>query len=175
MVTAIPEALSEIAVEAGGYGADIGGSNSGVVRQTMRTGGNEMVGSARIESGYYGHSDLTATISGPAVPVKYFLALRQKHEDDSSPTFYTGFTIDTDDDGVADALPSYESGVTPDGDTISVAFDPDKGIKSRWSDDLSLNGTALIDLGGSTLFLDYVNQIKESQISGFQHETCNPN
>ena len=39
-VSAIPEALAEIAVEAGGYGAHVGAANSGVVRQTLRTGGN---------------------------------------------------------------------------------------------------------------------------------------
>ena len=149
LVTAIPEALSEIALEAGGYGADVGGSNSGVVRQTLKTGGSDFSASARMESGSYGYNDLTATVSGPAGPVKYFLAVRKKHEDDYDPTFYTGFDIDMDGDGDADVLPSYESGVTPDGDSIKVSFKPDKGIESRWSDDLSLNGTALIDLGGA--------------------------
>ena len=35
-ISAIPEALAEISVEAGGYGAHVGGANSGVVRQTLR-------------------------------------------------------------------------------------------------------------------------------------------
>ncbi|MDP6853533.1 MAG: TonB-dependent receptor [Candidatus Marinimicrobia bacterium] len=153
MVSAIPEALSELKIEAGGYGADVGGANSGVVRQTLRTGSSEFSGSVRAEKGDFGHQDLTATLSGPAGPVKYFVAVSKKHEDDWNPTFYDGFTIDLDKDGVADMLPSYESGVTPDGDTIQVTFDPDAGIKNRWSDDFELNSTALLDLGAFNLRL----------------------
>ena len=141
LVSAIPEALSEIAVEAGGYGADVGGANSGVIRQTMRTGGSTFAGTARYETGDFGYKDITATVGGPAGPIKYFIAVRNQHEDDWDPTFYDGFTI-----AEGELLPSYESGVTADGDYISVAFDPDAGINSRWSDDLSVNATALMDL-----------------------------
>ena len=146
MMSAIPEALSEIAVEAGGYGADVGGGNSGVIRQTMRTGGSNFSGTGRLESGDYGHQDITATAGGPLGPVKYFLAIRKEHKDDYDPTFYDGFSIEN-----GALLPSYESGVTADGDSIAVVFDPESGIKSRWSDDLSLNSTALLDLGALNL------------------------
>ena len=147
MMSAIPEALSELKVEAGGYGADVGGANSGIVRQTLKTGGSELVGTARFETGDYGHQDLSATVGGPIGPVKYFVAVSKKHEDDWDPSYYEGFTTDIDGDGVADLLPSYESGVTADGDSVQISFDPDKGIASRWSDDIEFNGTALIDLG----------------------------
>ncbi|MBC8216306.1 MAG: carboxypeptidase regulatory-like domain-containing protein, partial [Candidatus Marinimicrobia bacterium] len=93
LVSAIPEALSEIAVEAGGYGADVGGANSGVIRQTMRTGGSKFAGTARFETGDFGYKDMTATVGGPAGPIKYFIAVRNQHEDDWDPTFYDGFTI----------------------------------------------------------------------------------
>ncbi len=142
MMSAIPEALSEIAVEAGGYGADVGGGNSGVIRQTMRTGGSNFSGTGRFENGDYGHQDITATAGGPLGPVKYFLAIRKEHEDDYDPTFYDGFSIEN-----GALLPSYIAGVTADGDSVSVVFDPEAGIKSRWSDDLSVNSTALLDLG----------------------------
>ena len=148
MMSAIPEALSEIAVEAGGYGADVGGGNSGVIRQTMRTGGSNFSGTGRFESGDYGHQDITATASGPLGPVKYFLAIRKEREDDYDPTFYDGFSIEN-----GALLPSYVAGVTPDGDSVSVVFDPEAGIKSRWSEDLSVNSTALLDLGTMNLRL----------------------
>ena len=147
MMSAIPEALSELKVEAGGYGADVGGANSGIIRQTLKTGGSTLEGNARFEAGDYGHQDLAATLSGPVGPIKIFGAIRKTHKDDWNPSYYKGFIIDGDMDGDADLLPSYESGVTLDGDSISIAFDPDKGISSRWSDDLEFNGTALIDLG----------------------------
>ena len=64
-VSAIPEALAEISVESGGFGAHIGGANSGVVRQTLKTGGNEVMGSARFETGDYGHTCLLYTSPSP--------------------------------------------------------------------------------------------------------------
>ena len=57
--------------------------------------------------------------------------------------------IDMDEDGVADHLASYESGVTPDGDTIQVHFKTDDGasVPHRAQDNLQVNGTATMDLG----------------------------
>mgnify|MGYP001958286098 FL=1 len=93
-LSAIPEALAEITVEAGGFGAHVGGANSGVVRQTMRTGGSEVSGSARVETGDYGHQDITATVGGPLGPVKFFGAVRSSKVDDWNPSFYQDFKID---------------------------------------------------------------------------------
>ena len=42
----------------------------------MRTGGNDFGGNVCFETGDYGHQDLTATLGGPAGPVKFFAALR---------------------------------------------------------------------------------------------------
>ena len=68
-IAAIPEALAEISVEAGGYGAHIGGANSGVVRQVLKTGSDNFNGSVRFESGDYGYQDLTATASALLVKI----------------------------------------------------------------------------------------------------------
>ncbi len=165
LISAIPEALSEVAVEAGGYGAQFGGANSGVIRQTLRTGGNQLGVTARAESGDYGYQDLTATIGGPAGPVKYFVAVRKKHEDDWTPKFWNGFEIDADKDGVADLMPSSVSGVTPDGDSIAVVFKPEDGIASNWSDDLILNGTALVELGAVNLRFSNVFEKSEWMVN----------
>ena len=165
-LSAIPEALAEITVEAGGYGAHVGGANSGVVRQTMRTGGNDFGGNVRFETGDYGHQDLTATLGGPAGPVKFFAALRSSHVDDWNPTFYEDFKIDLDGDGEADMLDSYVSGVTPDGDQIMVDFNTDGGkkVKHRSEDNLQFNGTATTDLGPLNVRLSAVvdNRTAES-------------
>ena len=159
MASAIPEALAEIAVEAGGYGAHIGGANSGVIRQTLRTGGNSLGGSARYELGDYGHQDITATFSGPLGPVKFFGAVRQTHTDDHSPAFYTDFDIN---DGAK--MASYQSGVTADGDSISVVFAGDNdGIGHRAQDDLDINATATMDMGPLNIRYSFVNNSSEWQ------------
>ncbi len=165
-VSAIPEALAEISVEAGGYGAHVGGANSGVVRQTMRTGGNEIGGNVRFETGDFGYQDVTATLGGPVGPVKFFGAVRQSHTDDSNPSFFTDFKIDLDGDGNADELNSYIQGVVLDGDTKTIDFSTDNGkkIDHRKRDNLQVNGTATMDLGPINLRLSGVldNQSGES-------------
>jgi len=165
-VSAIPEALAEISVEAGGYGAHVGGANSGVVRQTMRTGGNEIGGNVRFETGDFGYQDVTATLGGPVGPVKFFGAVRQSHTDDSNPSFFTDFMIDLDGDGNADELNSYVQGVVLDGDTKKIDFSTDDGTKidHRKRDNLQVNGTATMDLGPINLRLSGVidNQSGES-------------
>jgi hypothetical protein len=157
-VSAIPEALAEISVEAGGYGAHVGGANSGVVRQTMRTGGNEIGGNVRFETGDFGYQDVTATLGGPVGPVKFFGAVRQSHTDDSNPSFFTDFMIDLDGDGNADELNSYVQGVVLDGDTKKIDFSTDDGTKidHRKRDNLQVNGTATMDLGPINLRLSGV-------------------
>jgi hypothetical protein len=115
----------------------------------MRTGGSKISGNARIETGDYGHQDITATIGGPAGPIKYFAAVRSSKVDDWNPSFYQDFKIDIDGDGAADLLDSYQSGVTADGDQISVDFDTEDGkkIAHRAEENLQVNGTATMDFG----------------------------
>ena len=143
-ISAIPEALAEISVEAGGYGAHVGGANSGVVRQTLRTGGNEFGGNVRYENGDYGLTDITATLGGPAGPIKFFAAVRSKHVDDHSPTYYTDFSIN---DG--EALVSKVAGQTEDGEEIPIVFESGgkNGVQHRAQDIMQVNGTVTMDLG----------------------------
>ena len=144
-VSAIPEALAEISVESGGFGAHIGGANSGVVRQTLKTGGNEVMGSARFETGDYGHTDLTATVGVPiGDKIKTFIALRSTHADDWDPTYYTDFQIN---DG--QALESTVSGSTPDGESVIIDFNSGgkDGVAHRAQDILQINATGTVDLG----------------------------
>ena len=153
-VSAIPEALAEISVESGGFGAHIGGANSGVVRQTLRTGGNEVMGSARFETGDYGHTDLTATVGVPiGDKIKTFIALRSNHVDDWDPTYYTDFSINN-----GQKLESTVSGSTPDGDSVQVVFNSGgkDGVAHRSQDVLQINATGTVDLGPLNLRLSAV-------------------
>ena len=153
-VSAIPEALAEISVESGGFGAHIGGANSGVVRQTLRTGGNEVAGTVRFETGDYGHTDLTATVGVPIGDnVKTFIALRSNHVDDWNPTYYTDFQIN---DG--QPLESTVSGSTPDGEQVVIDFKSGgkDGVAHRAQDILQINATGTVDLGPLNLRLSAV-------------------
>ncbi len=168
-IVAIPEALAEISVEAGGYGAHIGGANSGVVRQVLRTGSDVFNGSVRFENGDYGYQDLTATASAPiGENIKTFFAIRSTHTDDHSPTYLTDFSIN---DGRA--LKSTASGVTPDGESVSVVFDSGgkDGVQHRANDDIQINGTLTLDFGPLNFRLSAIidNRIRESNALPIYH------
>ena len=83
----------------------------------MKTGSNEVGGDVRFETGDYGLTDLTATVSVPVGPVKTFIAITQNKVDDWDPTYYTDFEINN-----GEAMPSAVSGVTPDGESV-IKFD----------------------------------------------------
>ena len=153
-VSAIPEALAEISVESGGYGAHIGGANSGVVRQTLKTGGSEVGGTVRFETGDYGYTDLTATVGVPiGNNIRTFVALRSNHTDDHTPTYWTDFEIN---DG--EPMESTVSGNAPDGESVAIVFDSGgkNGIPHRKRDILQINATGTVDLGALNLRLSAV-------------------
>ena len=153
-VSAIPEALAEISVESGGYGAHIGGANSGVVRQTLKTGGSEVGGTVRFETGDYGYTDLTATVGVPiGDKIRTFVALRSNHVDDHTPTYYTDFSIN---DG--QPMESTVSGNAPDGESVAIVFDSGgkNGVAHRKRDILQINATGTVDLGPLNLRLSAV-------------------
>ena len=162
--SAIPEALAEISVEAGGYGAHIGGANSGVIRQTLRTGANEVSGDVRFETGDYGMQNLTATVNVPVGNnIKTFVAISSNHMDDYDPTYYTDFEINN-----GEALPSAVSGVTPDGESIAIKFDSNgsKGINHRSRDLMKINATAVADFGPLNIRLSGVSDNANWEFNG---------
>ena len=75
VVAVIPEALQETQVFAGGYAANKGGANGGIVQQTLRTGGETISASAQYEGDQladsfndtysYGDKEAVVTVGGP--------------------------------------------------------------------------------------------------------------
>ncbi|MEK9135539.1 MAG: TonB-dependent receptor, partial [Bacteroidota bacterium] len=107
-INIVPEALEEFQVEAGGYNAEYGGANAGIVRQQLRTGGNSYKASLRVETdnfsdrgkkflgGYtYGYSDYALTFGGPIIQdkIKFFLAGQNTFQADPTATFWDGGTF----------------------------------------------------------------------------------
>ena len=106
----IPEALEEAQIQAGGYNAEYGGANAGIITQTLRSGTNtwhlrfqaeadqwpgQKLGEKRFDTFSYGYSDLVATISGPLLKnrVRFFVAGERRHFDDSRRVFWTGVDL----------------------------------------------------------------------------------
>jgi hypothetical protein len=82
-ITVVQEGIEEIQLQAGGYTAELGGSNSGIVKTQLRTGGSEYKGSLLYETDDFakpgekflgttnqGYRNIVATVSGPVPMVK---------------------------------------------------------------------------------------------------------
>lgn len=105
LINIVPEALEEFQVQAGGYNAEYGGSNAGIVRQQLKTGGSSYKASLRAETdnlkargekflgGYsYGYSNYALTFGGPIVQdkIKFFLAGENTFQGDPTTAFWDG-------------------------------------------------------------------------------------
>jgi len=109
LVNIIPDALEEFQVQAGGYNAEFGGANSGIVRTTLRSGtpdykltlqgetDNFFVdpGQKFLDTYSWGYSDYTLTASGP-VPatnkkLKFFGAAQNTYYANRTVRYWNGF------------------------------------------------------------------------------------
>jgi len=131
LTTVIPEALEEVQVQAGGYTAEYGGANAGIVSQTLKAGSSDYNASLRVEtdnftgqneerlSTYsYGYSDYVVTLSGPLFSdqIKFFAAGENQFDRDWRSVFWPGFRFENLPDANADDI-SRTNGFP---DTVSV-------------------------------------------------------
>jgi outer membrane receptor for ferrienterochelin and colicin len=114
-VTIPQDAVEEIQVQAGGYTAEFGGANAGIIRTQLRSGGPQIKASLQyltdnwtfksrdkrydgvknLGTYSYGFNDITGSISGPLVGdhVKFFALVENTSQADRTPTFYPGFNF----------------------------------------------------------------------------------
>ena len=152
----IDEAIEEIQVLAGGFTADLGGANSGVVKTKLRTGtpnfkasidyrvdgfGSPEEGKKMLDTYGYGHQTGILTLSGPLLTRKatFFLAGEYRNRDDRQKRFSEGF--DFSDFNLVDKNPSNTVH-----DTISTFAYPDGFTPKQNDERYSLNGTLTLDL-----------------------------
>jgi TonB-dependent receptor-like protein/carboxypeptidase-like protein len=177
-VLLIPEAVEEVQIQAGGYNAEYGGANAGIIRQQLRSGTSGIklsysgetdrfaqVGSKSLDSYSYGYWDHVLTLSGPIVgdKLKIFAAGENQFFRDPTPTFWTGFEFPNVD--FPAALVDGPGGGRP-GDTLYAGFGvpassinsrygairvPEGVIPGRMQNRWSLNGTVSLDLSPVTV------------------------
>ena len=135
-MTIIHDAIEEIQVFAGGYTADMGNANSGIIKTEIKSGGSKLSGSIegrtdgfrdpalgkKVLGTYnYGHNSVIASLGGPlGEKVKFFIAGQYDGEKDSEVRFSEGFNFtglvnnnpnDADNQDVIDMV--YPDGFTP--------------------------------------------------------------
>jgi len=114
-VTLVQDAVEEIQVQAGGYNAEFGGANSGIIQQQLKTGTadwkaslnyttdnlgfksrSKIFDSEKVLGSYlYGYNEATATLSGPIVDerFKFFGLFNYLFNRDQNPQPYPGIDL----------------------------------------------------------------------------------
>lgn len=113
-VTLVQDALEEIQVQAGGYNAEFGGANSGIIRQQIKSGTPEFKatvefitdnflqgfdfkynGEKNLGTYNWGYNEATATLSGPIYGnmIKFFGLFNYNFVRDRNPQPYPGINL----------------------------------------------------------------------------------
>jgi len=113
-VTLVQDALEEIQVQAGGYTAEFGGANSGIIKQQIKSGTSDFKASVEYVTdnflqgfnfenngektlGTYnwGYSEFIGTLSGPILgnSIKFFGLINYNKIEDQNPQPYPGFDL----------------------------------------------------------------------------------
>jgi hypothetical protein len=194
VIAVIPEALEETQVLLGGYSADKGGANGGIVQQTLRTGGSELSASLQYEGDQlassfndtysYGDQDIVGTIGGPLYwdNVRFFVAGNYRETDNSNPIFWEGANLNYSSQGglcedisAADCHAPVDDNSRPEiPDTADKALSWEDGELpgvGRPREELRLNGTLTFDFDPLRLRVSGVQTTVERRDNDLPTET----
>ena len=169
-VSVTAEAVEQVQVQAGGFNAEYGGANAGLVQTQLRTGGADRWNASLIaESDHYtafntsalggnsyGYSDFTGTLGGPVPGFGNKLRLFGSIQN----TFYRDPTVEanvggvrtgwnfTGANGIPTAVtltPAHPTAATAKSDTLNLSL-PTGTAQGGGDNNWVMSGTALLDL-----------------------------
>ncbi len=153
-VSVVQEGVEEIQLQAGGYTAEYGGSNSGIVRTSVRTGGSEYKASFGLESDDFakpgkeflgttsqGYRNVVATLGGPIPGVeklRFFVLYQNNFVRQRQLTWLTPFDFSLTEDS---------QGSHPEGSPLPGAVSlKENYLPKSWEDQHQVQGTLQADL-----------------------------
>lgn len=126
LVTVTTDALQEVLIQAGGYTAEFGNANAGIVSSEFKTGTNQYKFSLRAETDNfgnypgdkflgtysYGYSDYVLTVSGPVFTdkLKFFIS-GENYFDRDSRKFFDANPVAFSDGALWDTTKIYDTGI----------------------------------------------------------------
>lgn len=144
-VTISQDAVEEIQVQAGGYTAEFGNANAGIVRQQLKSGSSNYKGSfeyitdnvtfkskddafdgkKRLGTYWYGYNEMSATLSGPIVNqrFKFFANVNYEYNKDANPQSYPGINLGPIVDQDEETNPDSINFIYPAGATYGNSLD----------------------------------------------------
>lgn len=153
-VRVVQDAVEEVQVQAGGYTAEYGGANAGIVRQQLRTGAkdfqasleyitdnitlqskdNAFSGEKRLGTYWFGYNEFTGTLSGPVFNERFrlFGIFNYNYQRDANPQPYPGINLGMYTDPVS-------------GDSLNIYY-PAGPVKGNAQQDFTYSGTLTMDL-----------------------------
>lgn len=164
LVTVSPDALQELLVQAGGYTAEYGNANAGIIQQDFKTGTDKYHFSVRAETDNfgnanssdkflgtysYGYSDYTVTLSGPVFSdkLKLFLTGENGFVRDYNPQFLYGNPAAFSTGQLLDTTKAYDTGFNGGNKSdYQILHWSGGSIPGRMQNHYTFNGTALLDL-----------------------------
>ena len=154
-VYVIQDAVEELQVLAGGYTAEFGGANSGIVKSDLKTGTSDYHfsldaqtdnfvdnGKRFLDTYSYGESIISGTVSGPIMMnnIRFFIAGENWYTGDNAKRFSEGFTFNN----LVDVEPNNPAVANGNPDTVSLNYLPGFTPRNAFNQ-YSLNGTLLFD------------------------------
>lgn len=148
-VNVVQDAVEEIQVQAGGYTAEFGGANAGIIRQQLKTGSTEIKaaveyitdnigfegsssdysGDERLGAYWYGYNEFTASVGGPffSNKLRFFGLVNYSFQRDANPQPYPGIDLGLISDPVS-------------GDEINLLYRPGP-VKGNSAENYTYTGT----------------------------------
>ena len=178
-VTLIDEAIQEVQVQAGGYNAEYGGANGGIILQQLRTGGNQWhIGFSvetdqftskyekRLETYSYGRGNQVVSLGGPLTAngkVRVFAALQHRLRD-SRAVFWEGFEFaDLVDSGDRGGRVHWSNPDSPD--AVALLRMQPGNIDHTGRDAVDLNTTLLFDYNAFQVRLTGLYSIDDLELN----------
>ena len=174
----IQDAVEEFQVQAGGYTAEFGGANAGIVRTELRTGSKQMkfsvdfqtdkfasAGEKFLGTYSYRHHTGVATISGPLFndKIRFFIAGENSFKGDRATRFSEGFTL-TD---LVDANLRNSDVNNGNPDTVASYIYPNGFTPKQEEDQWALQSTLLFDFSPVQLRLSASYSDRSQQFTSF--------
>ncbi len=163
LISVTPDALQELTVQAGGYTAEYGNANAGIIQEDFKTGSDQYHFSLRAETDNfgnypgknfmgthsYGYSDYVLTASGPIVSnnIKFFISGENYFIRDYSPMFFYANPAAYSDGALMDTTKVFDTGALGGSTKDSQILSWNSGnIPGRMNNRYTFNGTVLLDM-----------------------------
>jgi hypothetical protein len=174
-VTLSQDAVEEIQVQAGGYTAEFGGANAGIVRQQLKTGGSDyhasfeyitdnlsfkskedfFDGEKTLGSYQFGYTEMSGVLSGPIIDerFKFFLNVNYQFNRDRQPQPFPGVNLGIISDSTT-------------GDAIDLTY-PAGPVRGNTQDQYFYAGTFNLDFNPIILRLSgtYTHTRQDADVS----------